>query len=241
MFEHINWAVIIPVANESESFAAFSNELEKILNFIKSGKVYFVVDTVSTDSTLDLCSELSNKDDRFITIWEPENKNIVDAYMRGYKEAVKMNHELIIEMDAGLSHDPRALPMFLRVLLEGNECAFGSRFINGGSIAQSNWSRHFFSKTGTMLSNIFLGTKLNDMTSGYQGFHRKIVEKFLKYKLVSKGHFYQTEIRFLLKKTRCIEVPIHYRAPSSSISFKSIKNSIYCLIYYFFHRHHTLN
>jgi len=41
---------------------------------------------------------------------------VVDAYMRGYREAFKNNHDLIIEMDAGLSHDPETIPAFLTAL-----------------------------------------------------------------------------------------------------------------------------
>jgi dolichol-phosphate mannosyltransferase len=157
----------------------------------------------------------------------------VDAYLRGYREAYENGHELIIEMDAGLSHDPRALPMFIRVLNEGNECAFGSRFINGGSITESSYKRLVLSKVGTILSNIMLGTSMRDMTSGYQGFHRNIVGKFLAYQLLSKAHFYQTELRYLLRYTRFMEIPIHYKAPSPRVSEKAIRNSIDVLLHYF--------
>jgi dolichol-phosphate mannosyltransferase len=159
---------------------------------------------------------------------------VVDAYIRGYREALKNNHEIIIEMDAGLSHDPRAIPMFLRVLNEGNECAFGSRFINGGSISDSNWRRYFLSKTGTILSNMLLGTKMYDMTSGFQGFHAEVVREIRGItNLLSKAHFYQTELRYLLRKTRFAEVPIHYKAPSPRVSKKAISNSFDVLFYYF--------
>jgi dolichol-phosphate mannosyltransferase len=136
-------------------------------------------------------------------------------------------------MDAGLSHDPKALPMFIRVLNEGNECAFGSRFVSGGSIKDSNWKRTLLSRFGTILSNLLLGTKMHDMTSGYQGFHAGIVEKFVEYKLLSKAHFYQTELRYLLRKSHYVEIPIDYRAPSSSVSKKAIYNSIDVLFHYF--------
>ena len=195
-----------------------------------------MVDKVSRDNTLSLCREKSASDKRFITIWAPENRHLVDAYVRGYKEALKHSFDFIIEMDAGLSHDPRALPMFLRVLNEGNECAFGSRFINGGSIRDSNWKRTFFSKAGTILSNFLLGTKMYDMTSGFQGFHVSIVEKFTKIELLSTAHFYQTELRYLLRKTRFAEIPIHYRMPSPRVSQKSVSNSIKVLVHYFFLR-----
>jgi dolichol-phosphate mannosyltransferase len=232
----VNFAVVIPLANEQESFHPFIASLTEVLNKIESGKVYFVVDNVSKDNTLELCKNLSANDNRFFTVWAPENKNVVDAYINGYKEALKHKHEIIIEMDAGLSHDPKAIPMFLRVLNEGNECAFGSRFINGGSIWDSNWKRTFLSRFGTILANLLLGTKMYDMTSGYQGFHADIVEKFVKYPLLSKAHFYQTELRFLLRKSRFAEIPIHYRAPSPNVSKKAILNSFNVLFHYFIQR-----
>jgi dolichol-phosphate mannosyltransferase len=230
------WCVIIPMANEAKELLPLVSRLKEMMDRLESGKVYMVVDTVSVDDTRWLCERISNEDKRFTTVWAPENRNVVDAYIRGYKAALENNHELIIEMDAGLSHDPYALPMFLRVLNEGNECAFGSRFINGGSIVETTFRRRFLSKTGSDLANICLGTKLRDMTSGYQGFTREIVKKFVKVEFKSTGHFYQTELRFLLKKNRYMEVPIHYKAPSPSVSINSILNSLKCLIFYTFMR-----
>ncbi len=230
-----NFAVVIPMANEEPDFFPFVEALTQVLDFLQSGKVYFVVDNVSKDKTRDLCTTLSSNDPRFVTVWAPENKNVVDAYMRGYREAFP-HHDFIIEMDAGLSHDPRAIPMFLRVLNEGNECAFGSRFMNGGSIWQSSFKRIFLSRIGTVLSNILLGSRLKDMTSGFQGFHNTVVKELLDYHLLSQAHFYQTEVRYLLRKKRYIEVPIHYRAPSPSVSGKAIRNSISVLLHYFIQR-----
>jgi dolichol-phosphate mannosyltransferase len=227
-----NFALVIPMANESNEFKLFTDSIRRVFSSLDAGKAYFVVDTVSKDDTLDLCQELSKIDPRFETVWAPNNKNIVDAYLSGYRAALEGGHDYIIEMDAGMSHDPDAIPMFLRVLNEGNECAFGSRFINGGSIFQSNIKRTILSKSGTVLSNVLLGTKLYDATSGFQGFHAHIVKKFVNYPLLSKAHFYQTELRYLLRETRFIEVPIHYRAPSPSVSKKAILNSFSVLGHY---------
>jgi dolichol-phosphate mannosyltransferase len=157
---------------------------------------------------------------------------VVDAYMNGFREALKNGHEIIIEMDAGLSHDPRAIPAFLRALNEGNDCAFGSRYINGGSMVDSPFRRRLLSKGGTILAKVLLGAKLADMTSGFQGFHRHVLERLLAYPLLSRAHFYQTEVRHLLRKEKLIEVPIHYRAPSPRVSHGAIKNSILVLWHY---------
>ena len=232
----MNFAIIIPMANEEADFHPFVDEMAKLMDRLRSGTVYFICDCVSTDNTLELCRDLSAKDGRFVAVWSPENRNVVDAYIRGYRTAYESGHEIIIEMDAGLSHDPRAVPMFLRILNEGNECAFGSRFINGGSIQQSSYKRIFLSKFGTILSNILLGTKMYDMTSGFQGFHASVVKQFIDYPFLSTAHFYQTELRYLLRKKRYAEIPIHYRAPSPRVSRNAIVNSISVLFFYFIKR-----
>ena len=229
--------MVIPLANEADTFHRFTARLIETLDAIsQKGTVYMVVDKATKDNTLELCNELSERDKRFHTIWAPENKNVVDAYLRGYKEALKGEFDYIIEMDGGLSHDPYALPMFIRNLSEGHNCVYGSRFINGGSIFDSNWRRSLLSRGGTILSNMLLGTGMCDMTSGYMGFHREVARKFVEYGLLSKAHFYQTEVRYLLRKERSIEVPIHYMAPSPRVSKNAIKNSFSVLFHYFFLR-----
>ena len=231
-----DWAVIIPLANEEKEFDEFISVLTRVLDELKTGSVYLIVDNVSTDNTLQLCSSLSKVDVRYHTIYSPENKCVVDAYLKGYQTAYNNGHQLILEMDAGLSHDPRAIPIFLRALNEGNECAFGCRFINGGSMGNSPINRWLLSRVGTILANVLLGTNLHDMTSGYMGFHREIVVKILNYKLKSRAHFYQTEIRYILKKFRYCEIPIHYNAPSPRVSQKAIRNAIDTLLFYFMMR-----
>ena len=230
------WAIVIPMANEETDFLPFIELVNLVIDTLNPGKVYLIVDNASKDKTLELCTNLSEKDSRYQTIWSPENKNVVDAYVKGLRVAYEAGHEIIIEMDAGLSHDPRAIPMFLRVLNEGNECAFGSRFMNGGSMGDSPFKRRLLSKTGTILSNLLLGTKLNDMTSGYQGFHKDIVKLIIEHDFKSKAHFYQTELRYLLRKKRIFEVPIHYQAPSPRVSKNAIKNAYLTLFFYFFKR-----
>ena len=118
---NINFAIVTPMANEAADFEPFIDAVKQALDNIGLGKVYLVVDHASTDNTLDLCQELSSYDPRFITVWAPQNKNVVDAYLRGYREAYGAGHDIIIEMDAGLSHDPAQLPGFIAQFKEGYE------------------------------------------------------------------------------------------------------------------------
>jgi dolichol-phosphate mannosyltransferase len=228
-----NWAAVIPLANEEAEFPELTETLKLVMDAVEGGTVYFIIDRVSKDRTLECCEQLEKQDSRFKTRWIQENRNVVDAYINGFKEALKDGHEIIIEMDGGLSHDPRAIPAFLRAMNEGNDCAFGSRYINGGSMVDSPFKRRLLSKGGTILARILLGAKLADMTSGYQAFRRSVLLKIVDYPLLSKAHFYQTELRHLLRKQKLIEVPIHYRAPSPRVSPGAIRNSVTVLIHYF--------
>lgn len=228
-----NWAVVIPLANEEAELPELAAALASVMDAMNGGKVYFVVDSVSKDRTRECCETLAEQDARFVTKWIPENRNVVDAYINGFRAALDGGHEIIIEMDGGLSHDPRAIPAFLRALNEGNDCAFGSRYINGGSMVDSPFGRRALSKGGTILARWLLGARLADMTSGFQAFRRSVLRSLVEYPLLSKAHFYQTELRHLMRDHKLIEVPIHYRAPSPSVSKGAVRNSVAVLIHYF--------
>ena len=233
----LDWALVVPLANEEADFPPFIAAVQTVLDQIGSGAVYLVVDTVSQDRTHELCQALSVADPRFRTVWAPENRHVVDAYLSGYRAALQAGHAYVIEMDAGLSHNPASLPVFLARLSEGYECVYGSRFIPGQDRG-SEWPgrRKGLSQGGTVLANALLGTHLYDMTSGFQGFPHHIAERFANYPLRSRAHFYQTELRYLLRRYHSIEVPVTYRAPSPSVSRGAISNSVQVLLYYFWRR-----
>lgn len=226
------YAVCIPVANEEEGFADFVARLKEVLDENPGGSVYLVVDNASKDATPQLCEALEKEDPRFHYVWAPENRNVVDAYLRGFKEAVAAEPDYIVEMDGGGSHDPAAIPAFLRALREGNECAFGSRYINGGSLHDSPFKRRFLSKFGSFLGRTLLGCGVKDATSGYEAFTLAVMKDILAYPLRSRAHFYQTELRYLLNKRNWVEVPIHYVSPSPRVSPNALKNSLGCLFHY---------
>ncbi|MGN0868079.1 MAG: glycosyltransferase [Akkermansia sp.] len=226
------FAICMPLANEEQDFDRFMPPLRKVLRAYPKALVYLVVDQASHDRTSELCMELAKEDTHFRYVWAPENKNVVDAYLRGFREAMKEKPEFIVEMDGGGSHDPRVLPAFVRAMTEGNECAFGSRYINGGSMVGSPFRRRFLSKFGSLLARVLLGCPMRDVTSGYEAFSYELMEKLLAYPLRSKAHFYQTELRYLCRHRNWIEIPIHYTAPSPRVSPKALKNARNCLIYY---------
>jgi len=197
----MNLAIIIPLANEEATIFELCEDLKSNLNKLKvKYSVYFVIDKVSKDNTKKILNDYITNNESFNILWAPNNKNVVDAYINGYKKAFSLNHDYFIEMDGGFSHLPCQIMRITDKLKDGYDCVYGSRFIDKGEILNSNPKRLFYSKFGTIISNILLKTNYTDATSGYQGFNRKTLERLLSFKLLSEGHFYQTEVKFLLKK-----------------------------------------
>ena len=77
-----------------------------------------------------------------------------------------------------------------------------------------------------MLSNIVLGTKLKDMTSGFEAFQADVLKNLNLDAFLSTGHMYQTEMRFYCRNLNTIEVPIHYTGGSSSLKFRSVTEAL---------------
>lgn len=233
MNEKFDWCVVIPLANEEACFEEFVRALGPCLDDPKSGVAYLVVDSASTDRTLDLVRELAARDPRFIAVWAPENRSVVDAYLRGLREAQKNGHSIIAEMDAGLSHDPRSLKDFISAVHQGAPCAFGFRFQKNESRKDSTRTRRCLSKAATVSTNLLLGTSFQDATSGFQAFSKSTLERILKQSFRSKAHFYHAEMKYLLRGTPYREIPIRYRDPSPRVSWKAVEDSIKVLLLYF--------
>jgi dolichol-phosphate mannosyltransferase len=149
--------------------------------------------------------------------------------MRGYDAAIAGGHDYILEMDAGFSHRPADLPAFFRAMDEGYDCVFGSRFIPGGNIVNTPWHRRFISRGGSILANLLLGTRLYDMTSGFELFSRRALTEILEQGIHSHAHFFQTEIKFHARRMRIVEVPIQYSATSPSVGSSSLLDAFWNL------------
>ncbi len=92
-------------------------------------------------------------------------------------------------------------------------------------MVDSSASRRFISLGGTLLSNIILGTKLTDMTSGFQLFTRPVIMNILAKGIRSKGPFFQTEMKAYCKALDYEEVPITYRTASHAVKLPALLES----------------
>lgn len=151
---------------------------------------------------------------------------MISCYLEGFRRALKDGAEQILEMDGGGSHLPAEIPQFLTKLEEGYDCVWGSRFMEGGSMRRQPLYRRILSQGGTFLANFVLGTRLKDMTSGFEGFSRRVLEEMNLDAFLSTGHMYQTEMRFYCRHLRTVEVPIHYTGTASSLKGSSVTEAL---------------
>lgn len=215
--------IVMPVANEEETMAQV---IDKILSLPYDNLyLYPVIDSYSKDRTEEIIRSYESGG-RVKCIFYENSTGVISCYLEGYRQALKDGAECVLEMDGGGSHQPEEIPQFIENLEKGYDCVWGSRFINGGDISNQPLYRRFLSSGGTILSNIVLGTRLKDMTSGFEGFKAEVLKSMNLDKFLSTGHMYQTEMRFYCRKLNTIEVPIHYIGGTSSLKFKSVKEAL---------------
>ncbi len=227
-FSDISLGVMCPMASEESNAVSFVKDVLAVCApyDFKSVTMFVVLDRVSKDRTRELLEGYSKTEPRLKVIWAPENRNVVDAYTRGYREALGAGCDWILEIDAGYSHRPEDIPQFFDKMIEGYDCVFGSRFMRGGTMTDSGIRRVVISRGGTLLSNLLLGTTLKDMTSGFEMFTRSALERVLEKGIESKGPFFQTEIKFHCRNLKIAEVPIQYHGANHPVGGSAISDSL---------------
>lgn len=215
--------IVMPVANEEDTMGAVIDEILALP--YDNLYLYPVVDNYSKDRTEEIIRSYESTG-RVKCIFYKESKGVISCYLEGYRQALKDGAECVLEMDGGGSHSPKEIPQFIENLEKGYDCVWGSRFVEGGDISNHPLYRRILSSGGTILANVVLGTKLKDMTSGFEGFQAPVLNALDLDAFLSTGHMYQTEMRFYCRKLNTIEVPIHYIGGSSSLKMKAVTEAL---------------
>ena len=216
--------IVMPVANEEGTMGQILDEILELP--YENLYIYPVVDSYSKDRTEEIIREKEKISDRVKCIFYQESTGVISCYLEGFRQALADGAERILEMDGGGSHLPAEIPQFLEKMEEGYDCVWGSRFMEGGSMKEQPLYRRILSQGGTYLSNFVLGTRLKDMTSGFEGFQREVLESMNLDRFLSTGHMYQTEMRYYCRNLKTIEVPIHYVGTASSLKGSSVTEAL---------------
>lgn len=215
--------IVMPVANEE---ATMGKVIDSILALPYDNLyLYPVIDSYSKDRTEEIIRSYESTG-RVKCIFYKESHGVISCYLEGYRRALADGAQCVLEMDGGGSHQPDEIPQFIEKLEEGYDCVWGSRFTKGGEMSHQPFYRRILSSGGTILANAVLGTKLKDMTSGFEGFQAHVLESMNLDRFLSTGHMYQTEMRYYCRDLNCIEVPIHYIGGDSSLKLRSVTEAL---------------
>ncbi len=207
--------IIIPTYNERENIVPLLDRLRVAMKTVSGYDVsYLVVDDNSPDGTQEEVKRYKSRHpDVFILTGKKEG--LGKALLRGLSHAVDdMGADVLLQMDADLSHDPAVAPQFLKALDRGADFVVGSRYIPGGSIP-GNWGIHrkVQSVVGNAIVRFGLGLSyVHDWTGGFRAYKKVNFER-VRHEL-SKYRGYVFQIAFLhkaiLRGAKVAEVPIHF-------------------------------
>jgi len=168
-----------------------------------------VVDDNSPDGTGQLADELAASTPRIHVMHRPGKSGLGKAYLAGFRWALERGYDLIFEMDADFSHDPKFLGDL--VCASSNaDVVIGSRYRSGVNVINWPISRLLLSIGANQYARWITGLPLTDSTGGFKCFRREVLESIDLEKVRSNGYAFQIEMSFRAWKKgfRLVEIPI---------------------------------
>ncbi len=217
--------IVIPTYNEKQNMPRI---VEALFALNIEGVNILIVDDNSPDGTGQLADALREQYDHRLHILHRTEKNgLGPAYIAGFKEALKLGAEVIIQMDADFSHQPKYIPQLLDKIKE-YDLVLGSRFVEGGSVDDkwsayrkllSWWANRIYTPT-------ILGMPIYDATGGFKAWRRETLIGMGIDRIQSNGYVFQVEMNYVAYKLgyQLSEIPIHF--PDRQIGTSKMDSSV---------------
>ena len=199
-------SVVIPTYNESLNIQYLVEYVYRILDENKIECEVLVVDDNSPDGTGDIVLSMTDTYPSLRLISRKKKEGIGAAHLAGYHHA---NGDVIVTMDADMSHDPKELPIMYQKIKEGYYLVIGSRYINGGKVENKKLFNVVASKIAGIIARFGYGANVKDFTNGYRMFKRSIFEDIKDFKY-SNGNVFLAEFVYYAHREgySIAEVPI---------------------------------
>ena len=205
--------VVMPTYNEAANIdgivRATLAELERVA---PERHTLLIVDDSSPDGTGDLADALSGELPAVQVLHRTAKTGLGHAYLAGFARALESGADLVIEMDADFSHDPRYLGDLLHAA-ENADLVLGSRYVEGGGVENWGLLRKVISRGGGTYARLILGVQIQDLTGGFKCIRREVLNSIDLPSIRAEGYVFQIEVtyRALLAGFRVTEVPIIFR------------------------------
>ncbi|MGH9213918.1 MAG: polyprenol monophosphomannose synthase [Acidimicrobiales bacterium] len=200
--------VIIPTYLEAENIG---DVLHKVRAAAPEADV-LVVDDSSPDGTADLAKTTNEEVGQVDVLIRPDKGGLGGAYRAGFRYAFEHGYEVVVQMDADLSHDPVALPDLLAQIDGGADVAIGSRYVKGGLIPHWPLLRRLLSRVGNLYASTVLGLGVHDATAGYRAYRADILQSIETQATKATGYGFQLELSYRAHRlgATIVEIPITF-------------------------------
>ena len=215
--------VVLPTYQEADNITAV---LQRVRAALPSSTV-LVVDDSSPDGTAELAEATAAQLGGIEVIRRPAKRGLGRAYRSGFEWGLARQFEVLVEMDADLSHDPADVPRLCATVEEGADLVIGSRYVRGSKILGWGPLRYLNSHVANRLARLVTGVPANDATNGLRLFRRTVLETLNLKALLSRGYsvILETNYRTVRAGFRIVEVPITFHpreAGNSKMGFREI-------------------
>jgi dolichol-phosphate mannosyltransferase len=212
--------VCLPTYNERENVERMVRAL------VAEGVHVLVIDDNSPDGTGEIADRLAAELVGVAVLHRERKEGLGPAYLAGFRHALANGAELILEMDCDFSHEPPDVVRLIAQAEQGADLVLGSRYVPGGRIPNWGLLRRFISRGGCVYAQLWLQTRVRDLTGGFKCYRRRVLETIDLDAIDAKGYAFQIETtyRTLRKGFRVVEVPITFvdREEGGSKMSKSI-------------------
>lgn len=176
-----------------------------------AGLDLLVVDDASPDGTGARLEELAADEPRMRVLHRPRKSGLGSAYRAGLGIGLDEGYDVLVEMDADLSHDPSLLPALVAATAD-RDLVIGSRYVPGGGVENWPWHRRALSAGGNRYVRWLTGLPVRDATSGFRAFRAPVLEAIGLRELRSEGYSFQLETALHAWRAgfRIGEVPITF-------------------------------
>jgi dolichol-phosphate mannosyltransferase len=200
--------VVIPTYEEAETIGT---TLDAVLAAAPAVDV-LVVDDDSPDGTGDLVRSHPAFGTRVQLLSRPGKDGLGAAYRAGFGWAISRGYDVVVQMDADLSHPPTAVPALVEAL-DDADVAIGSRYVPGGRVEDWGVGRRLLSWGGNTYVRLVLGLGVHDATAGFRAFRRESLLRIGALRSEANGFAFQVENTWkaALAGLETAEVPITFR------------------------------
>lgn len=199
-------AVVVPTYNERENLDALVRALVAM-----PGVSVLVADDQSPDGTGDVADDLAGEfPGRVDVLHRSGPRGFGRACIEAFRHLIARGEaEIICQMDADFSHDPRYLPALVAASA-GHDVVIGSRYLTGVSVVNWPLRRLILSTFANAYVRTVTGLKVRDITGGFRAWRREALAKLPLGDIVSDGYAFQVEMMFMASRAglRIGEVPI---------------------------------